>query len=182
MVQWSAIKLRFADVQPWVEHAGPGGWNDLDSIHVGNSGNINALDNCEKWTYFTLWAISAAPLYTGSDLTKLDSFGLQLFTNPEVLAVNQRGRPARPTNATRTANQQVWFVSTGLADRSVVVALFNLAETAANVTAHFDQVGVGKGRARVRDLWSRVEKGVFTDSFTNNNPRRCPILLQITPV
>ena len=107
MVRWPAVKLRFADVQPWIAHAGAGHWNDLDSVNVGNSGAIDALSACEKRSYATLWAISAAPFYTGSDLTKLDALGTQLLTNPEVLAVNQRGRPARPTNATKTSEQQV---------------------------------------------------------------------------
>jgi len=49
----------------------------------------------------TLWAVEAAPLYIGDDLTKLDPYGLSLLTNDEVIAVDQAGRrpagqPAHP--------------------------------------------------------------------------------------
>ena len=75
----------------WIDDAGPGGWNNLDSLDVGN-GAMDGLTNAERQSYMTLWAIEAAPLYTGDDLTKLDPYGLSLLTNDEVIAVDQAGR------------------------------------------------------------------------------------------
>jgi hypothetical protein len=37
LVTWeSSVDNRWADLPAWVQHAGPGGWNDLDGINVGN--------------------------------------------------------------------------------------------------------------------------------------------------
>ena len=74
----------------------PGGWNDLDSLDVGN-GEMDGLTKAERQSYATLWAIAKSPLYTGDDLTRLDSYGLSLLTNREVIAINQGATPpARP--------------------------------------------------------------------------------------
>jgi len=69
----------------------------------------------------TIWAMANAPLYLGSDLTKLDSFGKEILGNDEVLAVDQSGRPAKQITAGFT---QVW--ASDLGDGTFYVALFNL--------------------------------------------------------
>ena len=61
-------------------------------------------------------------------MTRLDSYGLELLTNREVIAVNQAGRPAQPVS-TKT-NRQVWFSLN--ADSSFTVALFNLGRADAD--------------------------------------------------
>jgi hypothetical protein len=102
LVQWRSIKQRFHDVLPWIGDAGPDtGWNNLDSLDVGN-GTMDGLSNDERRTATTLWAIEAAPLYSGDDLTQLDAYGLSLLTNDEVLAIDQAGIPARPVVADAT--------------------------------------------------------------------------------
>ena len=59
---------------------------------------MDGLTDAERQSYMTLWAIEAAPLYSGDDLTKLDSYGLSLLTNDEVIAVDQAGNPAKPVS------------------------------------------------------------------------------------
>ena len=86
------VALRFADVPKWVPFASPGHWNDLDSIEVGNCA-ADGLTPDERQTMLTMWSIESAPLLLGTDLTKLDPFDLQLIPNPEVIAVDQSGRP-----------------------------------------------------------------------------------------
>ncbi len=70
------------------------GWNDLDALDVLNS-TTSGLSDDERRTAVTLWSMANAPLYLGGDLTTLDSFGTQLLTNAEVLAVDQSGHPAQ---------------------------------------------------------------------------------------
>ena len=48
----------------WTSDAGPGGWNNLDSLDVGN-GQMDGITDAERQSYMTLWAIEAAPLFTG---------------------------------------------------------------------------------------------------------------------
>lgn len=176
LTQWQNIARLFPDLSTWWRNGGNGGWNDLDSLDVGN-GAMDGLTRDERQTATTLWAISAAPMYVGNDLTDLDAYGLGLLTNPEVIAVDQAGTPARPVSS--TAQQQVWY-SLG-ADGSYTVALFNLGRTDKDVTATFADLGL-TGSATVRDLWARKDLGRFTGKFTASTvPIHGVRLLKVTP-
>jgi len=176
LVTWNnSVKQRFTDVVPWISDAKPGGWNNLDSLDVG-AGSMDGLSNDERQTYTTLWAIEAAPLYTGDDLTKLDSYGLSLLTNPDVIAIDQAGNPARPV--TQSSNQQVWYAKN--ADGSYTVALFNLDSNAATVTANWSDLGF-VGKAHVRNVWTHGQLGQFDTSFSASLPAHGSMLLNVQP-
>ncbi|HEX4207845.1 MAG TPA: carbohydrate-binding protein [Ktedonobacteraceae bacterium] len=176
LVTWNnSVKQRFTDVVPWINDAKPGGWNNLDSLDVG-SGNMDGISNDERQTYMTLWAIESAPLYSGDDLTKLDSYGLSLLTNDEVIAVDQAGHPARPV--VQSSNQQVWYAKNR--DGSYTVALFNLDSSQNTVTANWRDLGF-TGSASVRDLWQHSNLGQYTNSFSASLPAHGSRLLTVRP-
>jgi hypothetical protein len=176
LVTWNnSVKARWNDVVQWIPDAGPGHWNNLDSLDVGD-GEMDGITDVERQSYATLWAIESAPLYTGDDLTKLDSYGLSLLTNDEVIAVDQAGRPAKPVS--QRTDQQVWYARN--ADGSYTVALFNLGGVTANVTANFNDIGI-TGSASVRDLWSHKSLGGADGSFSASLPSHGSRLLRITP-
>lgn len=159
MTQWANIARLFPDAALWWRDAGPGGWNDFDSLNVGN-GSTSGLTRDERQTAATLWAASAAQFYTGDDLTNLDAYGLELLTNDEVIAVNQAGRPAHPVST--STNQQVWYANNG--DGTYTVALYNLGNKAAPVTVNWSDIGLS-GSASVRDLWSHTELGTYNSGY-----------------
>ncbi|MGW1723580.1 alpha-galactosidase D [Streptomyces sp. NPDC002306] len=177
LVSWeNSVDDRFDDTPAWTKHAGPGGWNDLDSLDVGN-GEMDGLTKAERQTYATLWAIAKSPLYTGDDLTKLDSYGLSLLTNNEVIAVDQGANPpAAPVTASDP--QQVWAAKN--LDGTYTVALFNLADKAASVTADWSTLGF-TGKAKVRDLWNHENLGTYTDKVTQALPAHGSRLFTVTP-
>jgi len=176
LTQWQNIARLFPDAATWWRNGGNGGWNDFDSLDVGN-GTMDGLTRDERRTAMTLWAISGAPLYTGNDLTNLDAYGLGLLTNPEVIAVDQAGTPARPVST--AAQQQVWYALN--ADGSYTVALFNLGRTDKDITANWSDLGL-TGAATVRDLWSHQELGRFAGRFTAATvPIHGVRLLRVTP-
>jgi hypothetical protein len=175
LVGWQQISWRFRDYPAWAQHSGPGFWADLDSLNVGN-GQMDGLTHDERQTTATLWAVSSTPWYLGDDLTKLDSYGLSLVTNPEVLAVNQQGRPARPVRT--SSDQQVYY--TRNTDGSYTVALFNLGPWTSNVTVHWRDLGI-VGPAKVRDLWARNPLGTINGSFSASLPSHGSRLLRIAP-
>jgi alpha-galactosidase len=158
---WSSISRLFPRMADWWRHGGPGGWNDLDSLDVGN-GTMDGLTKDERRTAATLWAVSAAPFYIGNDMTRLDDFGLELLTNREVIAVDQAGRPAQPVS-TKT-NRQTWYALN--ADGSYTVALFNLSTTEANMTVNWSDLGLTASSAKVRDLWAKKDLGQFASGYT----------------
>ncbi|WP_328727024.1 alpha-galactosidase D [Streptomyces sp. NBC_00259] len=177
LVSWeNSVDDRFDDVPAWTRHAGPGGWNDLDSLNVGN-GEMDGLTKAERQSYATLWAISKSPLYTGDDLTRLDAYGLSLLTNREVIALNQGGTPpARPV--TPAGDQQVWGARNP--DGSYTVALFNLGDAPAAVTADWPAFGF-TGKAKVRDLWNRENLGTYHNRITQALPAHGSRLFTVTP-
>lgn len=176
LTTWDNIARLFPDEATWWRNGGNGGWNDLDSLDIGN-GTMDGLTRDERQTAMTLWAISAAPLYTGNDLTNLDSYGLSLLTNPEVIAVDQAGAPARPVST--ATQQQVWYALD--ADGSYTVALFNLGRTEKDITANWSDIGL-TGAATVRDLWAQKNLGRFGTGFTASDvPIHGVRLLKVTP-
>jgi hypothetical protein len=177
LVTWdNSVKARWNDAPVWSDVAGPGGWNDLDSLDVGN-GTMDGLTNAERQSYETLWAINKSPLFTGDDLTRLDAYGLSLLTNREVIAVDQSGSPvARPIST--MGDQQVWAAEN--ADGSYTIAMFNLAGAPESVTAQWAALGF-QGNATVRDLWNHQELGSLRDQITETLPAHGSRLFTVRP-
>jgi hypothetical protein len=176
LVQWdNSVKQRFSDVLPWIGDEGRGHWNNLDSLDVGN-GTMDGITDTERQTYMTLWAIEAAPLYIGDDLTALDSYGRSLLTNDEVIAIDQAANPAHPVSS--AADQQVWWARNK--DGSYTVALFNLGTAAAPVTANWSDLGL-RGPASVRDVWAHASLGTASGSITAQLAAHGSALYRITP-
>jgi len=181
LTNWKIRVLpRFTDAPKWVPFAGPGHWNDLDSIEVGN-GDADGLTPDERQTMVTLWSIESAPLLLGTDLSKPDPADLALITNREVIAVDQAGRPAQPVS--QATPQQVWFSKNH--DGTYTVALFNLADTAATVTANWTDLGLtGRGAksALVRNLWTHQNLGVEHGGYSATLAPHASVLLRVAPL
>lgn len=169
LVEWSSILRLFSQVRPWVNYTGWGaalGLPDPDSLNVGQ-GELDGLTIDEKISYATLWAIVCAPRYTGNDLTVLDSYGKMLLAgNSDVLAINAALVPARPTLASsNSSGPQVWV--TDYANGTYVVALFNLGDSPAPVTATFsDFIAPGATSFNLSDVWFGWQFGVWEHEFT----------------
>lgn len=52
---------------------------------------MSAFSNDQKYTFITLRALSASPLFMGGDLPTSDEFSFKLITNKDVLNCNQNG-------------------------------------------------------------------------------------------
>lgn len=64
--------------------AGPGHWNDMDMLEVGNG-----MSEDEDRAHLSIWAMLASPLILGNDLRSLSEPTRRILTNPGVIAVNQ---------------------------------------------------------------------------------------------
>ena len=177
LVSWeNSVDDRWDDAPAWTGQAGPGGWNDLDSLDVG-SGAMDGLTKAERQSYATLWAVAKSPLFTGDDLTRLDDYGLSLLTNREVIGVDQSDAPpARPV--TPSDAQQVWAAKNP--NGTYTVALFNLADAPAAVSANWTTLGF-TGKAAVRDLWNHEDLGTYTNKVTEALPAHGSRLFTVTP-
>ncbi len=176
LTSWQHILYRFHDAPPWARYAGPGYWNDLDSLEVGN-GKRDGLSRIERQTAVTLWCISCSPIYLGANLLHLTAGDYKMVTNRSVLAIDQDGRVSTPIS--QATPQQVWRVKN--ANGSYTVALFNLANVPARVAARWRMVGF-HGSASVRDLWLHRNLGLFTGGFSATLAAHASRLLTVTPV
>jgi len=164
LTEWQRVLLRFYDLIGWESASGPTlGWNDLDSLEVGN-GATDGITNTEQQTAMTLWAMANAPLYLGGDLTNLTTYGKQLLTNDEVLAVDQSGHPAKQVTGGFTP---VWVSNLG--NGGYYVAIFNLNAFPTTVTVDWKDLGFVNA-VGMRDLWSHAELGSAFKSFSSVLP------------
>lgn len=176
LTDWNNVNGRFSDVVPWIGVGSTGGWNDLDSIEVGNGAN-DGLTYDERKTQLTLWAIENSNLTLGVDLTNLDSTDLGLITNSELLAVDQNGHPARAID--RTSQLQAWYAPNG--DGSYTVGLFNLSGSTATVSVNWQDLGFTGSAATVHDDWSHTDLGSFAAGYSVSLPTHGSTLLKVTP-
>jgi alpha-galactosidase len=174
---WNDI-IRIVDIEaPLSAYAGPGHWNDPDMLEVGNG----SFTEAENRAHFSLWAMFAAPLIAGNDLTKMSASTKAILTNAEVIAVDQDplGNQAKVV-ATPQSGLQVWAKT--LSGNSVAVALFNRNSSAASITFTFAQVGFASGQVSVRDLWQKADLGKMEGSYTAKDvPSHGVVMLRLSP-
>ena len=184
---WPKVKeIGFGKVQDfWAPYAGPGHWNDLDMLVVGNVStgkgiHPTQLTPDEQYTHVSLWCLQAAPLILGCELTALDDFTLGLLTNDEVLAVDQDalGKQATPMNREGDA---VAYVKP-LEDGSMAVGLFNTGPAEAPVAVRWQDLHLPEtSRLAVRDLWRQKDLGTFTEKFEAKVASHGVVLVRISP-
>jgi alpha-galactosidase len=161
--------------------AGPGHWNDPDMLVVGKVGwgptlHPSRLTPNEQYTHISLWCLLAAPLLIGCDMTQMDDFTLGLFTNDEVLAVNQDplGRQARKIST--LGDLEVWAKE--MEDSSYAVGLFNRGRWKEEITVRWSDIGLS-GRRLVRDLWRQKDLGTYDERFSAVVPSHGVVLVRI---
>jgi len=142
----------------------------------GENLHPSGLDPNEQITHMTLWALLAAPLLIGCDLSHLDDFTLALLSNPEVLEVDQDtlGRQARRVAV--HGHAEVW--ARPLADGTIAVGLFNRGRHAAVLQVSWKELDL-HGPRPVRNLWTGTDEGVSEEVFRARVPRHGAVLVKI---
>jgi Alpha galactosidase A/Alpha galactosidase C-terminal beta sandwich domain len=156
LTSWANVAKIFNYVAEWQPYAGPGGFNDYDSIEVGNGGK-SGLTPVERQTQISLWALGAAPLILGVDLTHLDPTDLQKYLeNSAVLAVDQDSIAAK--RVLNSVNQQVFAKREPNGD--AIVGLFNTGGTAEKVSVPASTLALPENRSgySLHDLWTGDKK------------------------
>jgi alpha-galactosidase len=134
------------------KYAKPGNWNDPDMLEVGNGG-MNAV---EYRTHMSLWALLAAPLLAGNDLSKMTPETLAILTNREVIAIDQDPAGRQGDRVRAEGPLEVW--AKPLSGGGKAVGLFNLSDQPAYLDVDFAEVGL-KGAVKARDVWAAKDLG-----------------------
>jgi hypothetical protein len=156
LTSWVDVAKRFDYVAEWQPYAGPGGFNDYDSIEIGNGSN-DGLTPVERETQLSLWALGASPLILGVDLTRLDPTDVEKYLkNSAVLSVDQDSIAAK--RVVKTGNQQVFAKIEPNGD--AIVGLFNTGDTAEEVSLAAATAGLAENKSgySLHDLWTGKTK------------------------
>lgn len=104
----------------------------------------------------TLWCLFGSPLMIGGELTKLDKDTLALLTNQEVL--DMLTPECKPGQLALDEEKAIWSACNENSG-AVYVALFNLKDEAAEVTADLAKSNVS-ARAVWKELWTGEKRSV----------------------
>lgn len=167
---WDQMLHMFHYAEQWQGIGGPGHWPDCDMLQIGKLSKrgpvgperYSRFTNDELYTHMTFWCIFRSPLMMGGNMPENRPIELKLLTNPEVLAVNQRGDHPRELYFIKD-NSMVWY-SHIPGSKALYVALFNLSDRSQAIKVDFAALGL-KGTLRLRDLWKRADIGSFTGSY-----------------
>jgi len=155
------------------QYAGPGHWNDPDMLEIGNGG----MTEDEYRTHMSLWAILAAPLLAGNDLSKMSPETLALLTNKEVIAVDQDPLGKQGDRASALGMTEIW--TRPLRNGALAAGLFNRDDTEQAITLNLHDIGF-TDHAKLRDLWKHQDVSATHGSFTVTVPPHGVVMLKIS--
>lgn len=146
----------------WEDLAGPGHWNDPDMMVLGWVGwgadqHPTALSPDEQKLHVSLWALLAAPLMLGADLSRLDEATLALLSNDAVLEVNQDPAGIQASRRELAGDVEIW--ARPLASGAWALGAFNRGETVTTTAVGWSWAGFA-GPQPVLDLWDGADLGV----------------------
>lgn len=146
------------------KYAGPGHWNDPDMLEVGN-GKLT-LD--ENRTHMGMWAMLAAPLLAGNNLSLLTPDIGTILTNREIIAIDQDKLGREAGRIFAEGPVEIW--ARPLANGDVALAVFNFSDDETflrGISLHLKEAGAGNGW-KARDVWADKDLGSINDdhSFT----------------
>jgi len=182
---WKEILHMFDYAKRWEGTGGNGHWPDCDMLQIGKLSKRGPVGNerysrftdDELYTHITFWCIYRSPLMIGGNLPENRAIEQKLFTNDEVLAVNQHG--ADPRQLYKNEDSMVWY-SRIPGSRDIYVGLFNIGENNRDVSIDFAALGL-KGKILVRDLWQKQNIGAYQNTFKQTINKHGAALLRLTP-
>jgi alpha-galactosidase len=155
------------------KYAGPGHWNDPDMLEVGNGG----MTDVEYRAHMSLWAILAAPLLAGNDLSKMTPETLAILTNKEVIAVDQDRLGREGDRASAKGPTEIW--TKPLSGGAVAAGLFNRDTEAHSMTLRLRDIGFPE-HAKLRDLWRHEDVTATDGSYTAMVPGHGVVMLKVS--
>lgn len=169
------------------EYAKPGQWNDPDYLLIGRIGNAHQHDEppkpttltpSEQYSYMSMWCLMAAPLFYSGNMRYLDEFTLNVLCNAEVIDVDQDplGIQAKPL----VQDDETLILAKPMADGSLAVGLFNLAELPREMSVDWSLLGLA-GKRVARDLWRQKDLSTYDGRFTTTVTRHGVALVRLIP-
>lgn len=173
--EWDRILRNFDQNALHVTNGGRNHWSDPDMLEVG----VPGMNPIEERSVFSLWTISAAPLWAGNNLATMSPQTQEILTNREVIAVDQDPLGQPGTLVTQLSpGLQVWARPLAGKGSPQAVLLFNRTSQQAEMRIRWEDLGI-YSPAQVRDLWSHQDLGVFAQEYVINVPAHEVVLLRV---
>jgi alpha-galactosidase len=163
------------------EVAGPGHWNDPDLLEVGVVPSFGepGMTDTEYRSQFSLWAILAAPLIASNDIRTMSPATLETLGNTEVIAVNQDPAGKQGTRIKTSGSTEVWAKNLTNSNEKAVLFL-NRGSATATISTNWTDIGLAAGKATVRDLWAKSDKGEFTTSYSASVAAHGGVMIKVS--
>ncbi|HEV2645958.1 MAG TPA: glycoside hydrolase family 27 protein [Acidobacteriaceae bacterium] len=152
------------------KYAAPGHWNDPDMLEVGNG----KLTHNQNAAHMTLWAMLAAPLIAGNNLTQMTPDTAAILTNKEVIAIDQDALGRQGDRVWAEGPFEIW--TKPLTGGRTAVAIFNFSETQSDISLHMKEIGL-HGQVSAHDVWAGKDLGRIGEGWKTTIPDRAVELL-----
>jgi alpha-galactosidase len=180
---WKMLLQMFDYAIKWEGVSGYGHWADCDMIQIGKLSKrgpvgqerYSRFTEDELYTHMNFWCIFKSPLVLGGNQPENRELELKLFTNQEVIGVNQLGE--NPRLLYKNDSSMVW-VSNISGSKDLYVGLFNIGENNQDVKIGFSILGI-KGKVLVRDLWKKADIGLYKKTYSQKLNKHSSILLRL---
>jgi alpha-galactosidase len=174
---WASITDAIDVTVPLAAYARPGAFNDPDMLEVGNG----ALTEGEQRVQFSVWAILAAPLLAGNDLTVMTEPTRSILTNAQVIALNQD--PLALQAALVRRDGEVEILAKPLAECGArAVVLWNRGELSSDVSLEWQDLWLEPEPSAVRDLWQDSWVAATPEGFSVSVPAHDAVALRVNGV
>ncbi len=170
--------MNILDMQAGLERfSGPGHWNDPDMLEVGNGG----MTDGEYRAHFSLWAILAAPLIAGNDLSAMTPETKAILLNKEVIAVDQDTLGLQASRVAKVGDAEIWARPLKGGRRAVV--LLNRSTGPRDITVTWEELRYPDGlKASIRDLWRHENLPAAQGAFTASVLGHGAIMVIVNPI
>ena len=179
--------LQIIDAQvPLRIYSGPGHWNDMDMLEIGN----DKLTSAEAKTHFSMWSMLASPLIAGNDLRKMDPETIDILTNKEVIAINQDTLGASAIKMMDYGDFEIWFKP--LENKNYAVCFMNRSDQPYKMDYTLNDKGVFDNAReenvfykitdnyQMYDIWNKEDLGRVTNKLDQTIDPHGVLLLKLT--
>jgi alpha-galactosidase len=145
-------------------------------LEVGNG----KLTHDENMTHMTLWAMLAAPLIAGNNLTLMSPDTAAILMNKEVIAIDQDALGKQGDRIYAEGPVEIW--AKPLTGGRKALAIINFTDTPAEMRGiglHLKDAGLGAS-VTARDVWAGKDLGKIDDNYKLSVPKHGVVLLVVT--
>lgn len=164
--------------------AGPGHWNDMDMMEVGNG-----MTEEEDRAHFSLWAMLASPLIAGNDLRTMTEATRKILTNKDMIAINQDKIGIQAMKWIDDGDIELFIKP--LTDGDYALLFLNRDDTSRDYTFTWQdhymkddisqhEIWFNEQNYQWRDIW-RGGKGSTTKPYQTDIPAHGVVVLRLTP-